>query len=275
MFAFLCHCLSFAGAVYNNCCKFLKEEIHIKIFIDAGHNFSGHDTGSTGFGIKEQDVTYNIATILKELLLDCGFEVLCSRNNLKDNLGKTLNESIALRSKMANDWGADYFISLHCDASNNHFAKGAHICICGKGGKAEKLANKLMPYLLNLGLEGRSEAIKVRTDLSVLNNTKMPSILIEMGFITNEANAMLLKNNQNEIAKAILNGICEFAGVKINTNDVNIRIENMQINAKGKLIDSKTYIPIRDVLELLGYKIEWDEKTKTVNITGRGGAKNE
>ena len=184
----------------------------MKIFIDAGHNYSGADTGATGNGLKEQDITFYVSTALKEYLTKAGFDVKCSRNYLTDNVANSLNQSINYRCQEANAWNADYFISLHCDSASDHTAKGAHICVYNKGTTAEKLANSIVPYLLNLGLDGRINKIVARPNLAVLKHTNMSAILIEMGFITNPENANLMRSPK-VIAKAIFEGICEFTKV--------------------------------------------------------------
>ena len=61
-----------------------------KIFIDPGHNPTGNDTGAVGYGLKEQDVTVEIALKLKPLLERNGFEVKMSRNSLKDTVAEGL-----------------------------------------------------------------------------------------------------------------------------------------------------------------------------------------
>ena len=186
----------------------------MKIFIDAGHNHSGWDTGATGNGLREQDVTYYVATKLSALLQDCGVETKMSREKITDNVGTSLYTSLSKRVSMANNWKADYFISLHCDSWNTSSPKGSHICICGRGGMAEKLANAINPYLLKLGLNGRSKLVDERTDLAVLNNTKMPAILIEMGFITNARDAKLHKDGTDKLAQAIFDGLCDCLKIK-------------------------------------------------------------
>ena len=186
----------------------------MKIFIDAGHNHSGWDTGATGNGLREQDVTYNVAAKLSALLQDCGVETKMSRNKITDNVGTSLYTSLSKRVSLANNWKADYFISLHCDSWNTSSPKGSHICICGRGGMAEKLANAINPYLLKLGLSGRSKLVDERTDLAVLNNTKMPAILIEMGFITNARDAKLHKDGTDKLAQAIFDGLSDCLKIK-------------------------------------------------------------
>ncbi len=185
----------------------------MKIFIDAGHNYSGADTGAAGNGLREQDVTYFVSSYLAKYLSDVGIEVKCSRNKLSDNVAATLNRSIDYRYMQANEFKADYFISLHCDASTDKNARGAHICVFDKNSTAAKLANAILPHLIDIGLDGRSEKISERKNLGVLKHTNMPAILIEMGFITNADNAKLMKTPET-LAKAIFEGVCEFMGIK-------------------------------------------------------------
>ena len=89
-----------------------------KIFIDPGHNPTGNDTGAVGYGLKEQDVTVEIALKLKPLLERNGFEVKMSRNSLKDTVAEGLNASLAGRYNAANSWDADIFVSIHCNSAN-------------------------------------------------------------------------------------------------------------------------------------------------------------
>lgn len=188
----------------------------MKIFIDPGHNYCGADTGASGNGLKEQIVTFNVAEKLKGLLENFNIEVKMSREKVTDSLGVSESSSLSERVKMANKWGADYFISLHTDSAIYSSAKGSHIAICGKGGNAEKLANAINPKLLELGLSGRDEILQVRKNLYVLKYTNMSAILIEMGFISNVNNAFLMKNHPEKLADAIFKGICAY--LSINTN---------------------------------------------------------
>ena len=185
----------------------------MKIFIDPGHNYSAADTGAIGNGLREQDITYFVGSYLAKFLSDAGFLVKCSRNRLAENVAATLNRSINYRYIQANKFGADYFISLHCDSSPDKNARGAHICVYSKNSTAEKLAGAVIERLIPLGLGGRSEKIVERKNLGVLKHTNMPAILIEMGFITNPENAKLMRSPET-LARAIFEGICDFTLVK-------------------------------------------------------------
>lgn len=74
----------------------------IKIFIDQGHNPSGPNTGAEGFGLKEQDITYQVGKDLAALLrADERFEVRLSRNTPEERLGTSNATSLAARVRAA------------------------------------------------------------------------------------------------------------------------------------------------------------------------------
>ena len=89
----------------------------ILIAIDPGHNYNGVDTGATGNGLREQDITYYIAEKLKPELERNGFNVIMTRNSIKDNVSnESVSASLNRRAEIANRSGADLFVSIHCNA---------------------------------------------------------------------------------------------------------------------------------------------------------------
>ena len=66
----------------------------MKIFLDSGHNASGYDTGAQGNGLKEQDITYQLAQKIGDRLKNNGIDVKYSRGTIASNVGTTLNERI-------------------------------------------------------------------------------------------------------------------------------------------------------------------------------------
>ena len=92
----------------------------IRIFVDQGHNPYGFNAGAEGFGLCEQDITYLVGAYLADLLAaDPRFEVATSRQSPTQILGYNNSTSLRERVDMANSWGADYFISIHCNANEN------------------------------------------------------------------------------------------------------------------------------------------------------------
>ncbi|MDP4134043.1 MAG: N-acetylmuramoyl-L-alanine amidase [Bacillota bacterium] len=253
----------------------------MKFCIDAGHNYSGFDTGASGYGLKEQDITFYVAQKLKALLESPSMEVIMTRNALTENVGKGLKTSLRGRYELANSNNCDYFISLHCDAATSSDAKGSHVCIFANDSEAERLAVKVQDQLLTLGLYGRSEQISVRNDLAVLKETKMTSILIEMGFISNKDNANIMKYNQEGLAKAIYKGICEYLGItsdnlkneeqdKAMEEKVTIKINGNDSGIEGVLIEGVTYSPLRKLCDALGLTLNWDGESYTADIITQG-----
>ncbi|MBQ2897619.1 MAG: N-acetylmuramoyl-L-alanine amidase, partial [Clostridia bacterium] len=191
--------------------------------IDAGHNYSGFDTGATGNGLMEQDVTFKIADKLKNLLINSGISVTMTRAKITDDVGVDAKDSINQRVRLANTTKCDYFVSIHCNSNEDKSANGTETLICGKGGKAEALAESVNSNIVKyLGLKDRG--IKVDTEylgykLGVLHNTDMPAILIETAFISNPNDAKLLKEKADEFAKAIFEGFCERLGISVSAED--------------------------------------------------------
>lgn len=251
----------------------------MKIFIDAGHNNSGFDTGATGNGLREQDITFLVAEKLSIKLKSVGIDTMISRNSIDENVGTSSSSSLTKRANMANSFNADYFISLHCDSYANNDACGSHICIYKNGGISEKLAKAINTHLIKLGLTGRSGLIVERPNLVVLKNTKMPAILVEMGFITNQRDSEIQKNNQDGLADAIFNGVCDYLGISRSAKgednaskntDTTIKIDGKVADIDFTNIDGSIYVPIRKFCELIGYGVGWNNSTKEVVISSSG-----
>ena len=98
----------------------------IKIYIDQGHNPVNPNAGAEGNGLREQNIVYTIGQELATLLRQNGnFEVRLSRPTPQTQLGCSNASSLAARVNDANSWGADYFISLHNNASELSAATGS------------------------------------------------------------------------------------------------------------------------------------------------------
>ena len=97
----------------------------IRVFIDQGHNPYGFNAGAEGFGLREQDITYIVGVYLANILnADPRFTAITSRQNPEEILGYDTNSSLRTRTEMANQWGADYFLSIHVNANVNPAING-------------------------------------------------------------------------------------------------------------------------------------------------------
>ena len=184
-----------------------------KIYIDAGHNPSGFNTGAEGNGLREQDVTYEVAQALAALLRRSGnYEVRLSRNSPNQVLGNSNASSLRARVDDANAWGADYFISVHTNGSTDPSAKGVEAYAYSRDSRAFRLGDDIVNSLVDAtGFPRRG--MFVRPGLYVLKKTNMPATLVEIGFISNPGEAAVMRSNPELFARGIYNGIVEFTGL--------------------------------------------------------------
>ena len=182
----------------------------IKIYIDQGHNPQGFNAGAEGNGLREQDINYAVGLELYDLLqADERFEVRLSRSTPETVLGTSNSTSLSARVNAANEWPADYFVSIHSNASTNPAANGSEVYIYREEGTAYELAKDVLSSMVE-AVGTKDNGVKANPSLYVLRRTKMPAILVELGYITNASDAEKLQNNQAEFARGIYNGILDF-----------------------------------------------------------------
>ena len=180
-----------------------------KIYIDQGHNPVNPNAGSEGNGYREQDIVYTIGVLTADLLRASGFDVRLSRPSPSTQLGVSNSTSLRARVDEANAWGADYFISLHTNASEFESASGSEAFIYRRGDVAEALADNILEQLsLSTGLSNRG--VKSRPSLYVLRKTAMSATLVELGFITNPGDAALMAESPGLFATGVANGVLAF-----------------------------------------------------------------
>lgn len=182
-----------------------------KIYIDQGHNPVNPNAGSEGNGFREQDIVYTIGQLTAESLRGYGFDVRLSRPSPDTQLGTSNTTSLAARVNDANSWGADYFISLHTNASTIESASGSEAFVYRRSSTAEVLAENILTQL-NYATGLTNRGVIARPGLYVLRKTKMPATLVELGFITNPADAELMAYSPQLFAAGITNGILAYLG---------------------------------------------------------------
>ncbi len=185
----------------------------IKIYIDQGHNPQNPNAGAEGQGLREQDLVYRIGQLLAERLRRSGnYEVRLSRPTPATQLGTSNTSSLRQRVEGANAWGADYFISLHTNASDNASASGVEAYAYARNTPAFELGEDIVDEISELTGQ-KNRGMKVRPSLYVLKRTVMPAVLVELGFITNPTDARLMNDSPGLFADGIYNGIVDFTGL--------------------------------------------------------------
>ena len=182
----------------------------IKIYIDQGHNPQNPNAGAEGNGLREQDLTYRIGVELANFInSNPALEARLSRPTQSTQLGTSNASSLAARVNDANSWGANYFISLHANASSAASASGIEGYVYSLDSSAGELSEDIVENLSEAtGL--RDRGVFARPSLYVLRRTAMPATLIELGYITNANDARLMNENPALFARGIYNGILEY-----------------------------------------------------------------
>ncbi len=182
----------------------------IKIYIDQGHNPQGFNAGAEGFGLREQDVNFEVGVELYNLLqADDRFEVRLSRPTPETVLGTSNATSLSARVNAANSWPADYFISIHSNASTNPAANGSEVYVYKDSGAAYELAQDVLSGIVE-EVGTKNNGVRVNSSLYVLRRTTMPAILVELAYITNAEDAEKLRDDREEFAEGIYQGILKY-----------------------------------------------------------------
>ena len=169
------------------------------VIIDPGHG--GMDPGAVYKGRQEKDDNLRLALAVGELLSQNGVDVLYTRTD-------DVYDSPYRKAMIANESGADYLISFHRNASpiaGN--ASGIETLVYADRGVAAQMARDINRELAALGF--RDIGVIERPGLAVLRRSRMPAVLIETGFIDNDADNLKFDEEFEEIATAISNGILE------------------------------------------------------------------
>lgn len=179
------------------------------IYIDPGHG--GIDPGATYKDIYEKDINLSIALKLKKELENNGAIVYLTRYDDIDLSISTNNHKksdLNNRVRAINNSNADLFISIHLNSYGTSWY-GVQIFYDDNNSNNEVLASIMDKNIRNLN---GNRTYKNKNDLYLLKNIKIPGILVEVGFLSNENERYLLTNSkyQERVSKSLCNGIKEY-----------------------------------------------------------------
>lgn len=168
-----------------------------RVVVDAGHG--GWDNGAMFNGRKEKDDNLNLALAVGDILKNNGIDVVFTRT---DDVYQSPNE----KARIANRANADFFVSLHRNSSPepNQYI-GVQTLLYNDGDIKEVMADTINQQLEQVGFKNLGRSI--RKDLAVLRGTNMPAVLVETGFINNDADNQLFDREFDNIAQGIAQGI--------------------------------------------------------------------
>ncbi|WP_243459733.1 N-acetylmuramoyl-L-alanine amidase [Metabacillus bambusae] len=186
----------------------------MKLYLDPGHG--GSDSGAVGNALKEKDIVLDIAFKIRTILTN-------NYQNVEVRMSRTsdTSKSLSQRTNEANSWGADYFLSIHCNSFNGS-AKGyedfihSSLSDTSTTAKYQDIIHTEVIRVNQLQDRGQKKA-----NFHVLRETAMPALLTENGFIDNSQDAALMRDSswRQKVAQGHVNGIAKAFNLQRKTTD--------------------------------------------------------
>lgn len=207
--------ISDAGITSINSSRAITRNVnrsYYKVFIDPGHG--GYDNGAVQNGVFEDEINLIISKKVESKLIAKGVDVKMSRYD-------DTYLSLTQRSRMANDYGSDIFVSIHQNSATNSTANGIETFYATSSIKGRELATDIQEDLIQF-TNANNRGVK-EGKYTVIQTTQMPASLVECGFISNvdEAKKLSSSSYQDKVADAIVSGIMEYLEENVILNSGN------------------------------------------------------
>jgi N-acetylmuramoyl-L-alanine amidase len=173
----------------------------MKICIDPGHS-GPFEPGACAGGFTEAAINLQVSKRLRDTLESNGYDVFLTRESTVNNDGLTW------RAEKAEDFGADIFVSIHCNSFRDPAAHGTEVIYYVNSELGRKLAQHIQTALVdNCGTTDRG--IKTNDEYTVLEKTVCPAVLVELAFLSNDEEREALTDRfiQKTFAVGIAKGI--------------------------------------------------------------------
>lgn len=195
-----------------------KKEEKIKVVIDPGHG--GYDSGSESTNGKlEKNLNLNISKKVGAILEKNNIEVVYTRKDDNVSWSDDNVEDLLARTDIANQSGAKCFVSIHMNFSEVYAdeIRGHEVWVNYDNDENVKLAQDILSNFKSVK-ESIDRGIKDQaiSPLSLLTYNQIPSVLVEVGFISNEDDSAFIESDAgaSKIAEAIANGIIAYVNEK-------------------------------------------------------------
>ena len=194
----------------------------MKVIIDPGHAGRDVDPGAVNqaTGLQEADVALLVSKLVEAQLLAAGHEVKLTRTDW----AQAETDDLDYRTSFANDWGAEIFVSIHCNSAASPAANGYEVWTSPGETQGDVLATCIYKQIAAEFPDraGRADYSDGDPDKEsrfyVLVHSDAPACLVEMAFISNDEEAALLSDAawQDRYARAIARGVTDYAALKTN-----------------------------------------------------------
>ncbi|MHB8945127.1 MAG: N-acetylmuramoyl-L-alanine amidase family protein [Bacillota bacterium] len=184
------------------------------VVVDAGHGTYG--SGASGFGSDEATNTLAISKDLRDLLVAAGAKVYMTRTTMGFP-GDSAPGRLDIRTSIANDTGADIFVSVHNNYYDNSAAVSGAMTFYSPGGTHEGNSRRLAEDVLS-GLVEATDLSDRGVDTAgyyvTKNSTLSAAVLVEVGFLSNPTDAANLADGdfREKAASGIASGIISYFG---------------------------------------------------------------
>lgn len=192
----------------------VKKQTKTVVVIDVGHG--GKDPGKVSVdGIKEKDVNLQIAKYLKDYLIAQDFAVYLDREtdcDLSDSGVSNMKTSdMKNRIDFFDEKAADYVISIHQNSYPDASCHGAQVFYYSGSETGKEMANEIQSNLLSFDPTNKRVA-KDSSDYYILRKSKVPTVIVECGFLSNPTETSHLTDGsyQKDLAYSICMGFCRF-----------------------------------------------------------------
>ncbi|MHC8658086.1 N-acetylmuramoyl-L-alanine amidase CwlD [Bacillus amyloliquefaciens] len=186
------------------------------IYLDPGHG--GPDGGATGSNHLEKDITLEVASRVRDYLQEQGALVIMTRETDTDlapegmkGYSRRKAEDLRKRVEIINRSEAELYISIHLNAIPSPKWSGAQSFYYGKYEENEKVA-KYIQDELRINLENTTRKTKRIHGIYLMQNVTKPGALVEVGFLSNPAEAKRLSQPkyQDKIASSVYKGVLRY-----------------------------------------------------------------
>lgn len=190
-------------------CLVDPHDVYDKIIVlDAGHGGNDSGTYSSGYSYLEKTMNLDMLLRLQEYFID--------NENIKIYTTRTTDRRLTLNQRvdLANDVGADLFLSIHCNASKYKSIHGTEVLYNENQDdwntfNSKQFAQICLEELVdNIGLKNRGIVAR-GSDVHIIGESQVPVALVEVAFMSNKDDMDFLKEDENRqiIAEGIYNGI--------------------------------------------------------------------
>ncbi|HHY91410.1 MAG TPA: N-acetylmuramoyl-L-alanine amidase CwlD [Clostridiales bacterium] len=209
--------LSYGLWKYKTSVAFRQIILNKVIVIDPGHG--GVDGGAVGkSGTVESHINLSIAQELRKLLEESGAYVIMTRESdvglytEEGTIRKKKNEDLRNRKKIQEESYADIFVSIHLNSFQQSRYFGAQTFYPLDCEESRLLAESIQKELIRVLKNGNNRIAKPKNDILLLKDCKIPTVLVECGFLSNPREEKLLQkpSYQKKIAWSIYIGILNY-----------------------------------------------------------------